>query len=71
MNKGKEFESSKLLVVNTDTHTQRFFFPLPKAIHFNSTNDLLSFHLQRLTFKNYYMILSKWHYTELNYRLNF
>lgn len=71
MNIGEEFDSSKLLVVNTLTHTKRFFFPLPKAIDFNSTNDLSSFHLQRLTFKNYYMILSKWYYTVLNYRLNF
>lgn len=57
MNNDEEFDSSQSLVVNTDTCTHRdSFFPLPREIDFNSTNDFLSFHLQRLTFKNYYMI---------------
>lgn len=60
MNNSKKFDSSKSLVItlsltHTHTLTKRFFFP-SRAIDFNITNDLLSFHLQRLIFKNYYMI---------------
>lgn len=68
----EECDANKSPVVNTDTYIQSdSFFPWPRAIDFYSTNGLFSFRLQRLTFKNYYMIWAKWHYTELlNHRLN-